>query len=353
MSDGTTALCLVLSCVAGIGAGLVGAAAMLRRARRGALPVDLPDDRRLHATPTPRGGGVGIPAAGLVGLIAGWWCASTIAGSREHLATLVLVWALPNGAMGLLDDYRPMRTPPKLAFQVLVATIAVVCGLRVDVIDVPPFGAIDLGAAGAVFSVLWLVWLANVFNFMDGMDALAAGCGALFCGVLTALALLAGAPDVACVALALGGALIGFLRYNVPPAKIFMGDGGSLFAGAILGGVALAVASPRVVAEPLPITAPALALMPFVFDATYTVVRRLLRGDPMKPHRTHLYQRLAVAGWTHGRVRAVYLAGTVVCGGAAVAVTRGAAEQAVALGVVLVCAAALVGATHAAERQRT
>lgn len=297
----------------GVVVGAAGAALMLARARRGRLPVDLPDERRLHSAPTPRGGGIGVLASGAAALPL-----ALLAGSdaeRRLLAILVVIWALPNGILGAIDDHRPMRTAPKLGFQLACAAVAVALGLRVDEIAVPPFGVLFLGPLAGPFCVLWLVWLANVFNFMDGMDALAAGCGAIFAAGLAALALASGAPGHAALGLALSGALVGFLRYNAPPAKIFMGDGGSLFAGALLGGLALAEARPE--AGGAALLASGLILGPFAWDATFTIARRLVRGEPMRPHRTHLYQRLALAGWPHGRVLVLYVATTILCSAAA------------------------------------
>jgi UDP-N-acetylmuramyl pentapeptide phosphotransferase/UDP-N-acetylglucosamine-1-phosphate transferase len=340
----------ISSAIAGMLVGAAGAWWMLRRAQRGELPVDVPDERRLHSVPTPRGGGIGIPVAGLLAAVL---AAVAVGGDERLLVLLAAAFALANGAMGALDDYRPMRTPPKLAFQAVCAAAVVACGLRVEVIAVPPLGVLELGTlGGSVFSVLWLVWLANVFNFMDGMDALAAGCGTLFCAGLVGVALAGDAHGVAILALGLGGGLVGFLRYNAPPAKIFMGDGGSLFAGAALGGLALALALPE--GGGAPIAVPALVMGPFVFDATFTVVRRLLRGDPMKPHRTHLYQRLALAGWSHGAVRALFFGLTAVCAASALALVHGPRwSHGLWLALGLGGCAALVALVARAERQRT
>lgn len=300
-------LILAAALLGGAGLGAAGAAFMLEYSRRGGVPVDLPDARRLHTTPTPRGGGIGIPVAGV--LAAG--VAMAAASGTRLVAACMLVWALPNGLLGFIDDYRPLRSRIKFAVQLASASAAVALGLRLDQV-----GGVALGVGAWPISVLWLVWNANVFNFMDGMDGLAAGSGlCFFCG-FGWWAASAEQSGLAVVAFALAGALLGFLRYNRPPARIFMGDAGSLFVGAALGALALAMARPD--SGGISIVASTLLMGSFVWDATYTITRRALRGDPMLPHRTHLYQRLATAGWSHDRVRALYL-GLALLGAAAAA----------------------------------
>ncbi len=320
----------------GFAAGAGGAAIMLARARRGGLPVDLPDERRLHRTPTPRGGGIGIPLAGLAAV------PFALGAPDAHATVLALAaWALPNGLLGFLDDYRPMRSRVKFAFQLAVALAVAALGLRVDTLAVPPFPPLALGWAGIPFTALWLVWMANAFNFMDGMDALAAGSGVVFC---VGFAILAGATGLGAASVALAGGLAGFLVYNAPPAQIFMGDAGSLFVGGALGGLAVALA------PAVPFCASVLLLGTFVWDATYTIVRRFLRGDPMLPHRTHLFQRLALAGWSHGRVRAVYFALALAAAGGALAYPGlSAPAQAGLLGAALAAGFGLVAVTRRLE----
>ena len=213
-------------------------------------------------------------------------------------------------------------------------------GLRLDVVALPPLGELALGPAAWPVSVLFLVWTANVFNFMDGMDALAAGSGVLFCAGYVVWGVQA-APALAVLALGLGGGFLGFLRDNRPPARIFMGDGGSLFAGALLGGLALAFATPGIA---VPIAAPVVLMGTFLWDATYTIIRRFLRGDPMLPHRTHIFQRLALSGWSHARVRAVYFGLAALYLAGALALARGPAGlQALVIGVALLASLILAG----------
>jgi UDP-N-acetylmuramyl pentapeptide phosphotransferase/UDP-N-acetylglucosamine-1-phosphate transferase len=330
----------------GLACGVSGAAFMLAR---GKPPLDVPDRRRIHASPTPRGGGVGLPVAGALLLPLGL-AAAAGAIERRLLWVAVLVWALPGGLLGWLDDRRPMRSRVKLAVQAACAVAAVLLGLRLDAVVVPPLPPLALGWAAVPVSALWLVWVGNLYNFMDGMDGLAAGAGALFLVGFAGWALGAGLPGHAVLAAGVAAALLGFLRYNHPPARIFMGDAGSLFVGGVLGALPLALA--REDTAGIPVAASALLMGPFVWDATYTIARRALRGDPMLPHTTHLYQRLALAGWSHARVRRLYL-GLAALGFVAAAALPGAAPWPAALTVAgsLLAGVALVLVVRAVERR--
>ena len=315
----TSVAWLVSAAAVGLVSGAAGAALMLARVRRTGRPVDLPDPRRLHAVPTPRGGGIGILLAG----VAAFPLAMTAANiaERDRLFVLLLVWALPNGVLGTIDDHRALSPWLKLLLQVLLSIGAVALGLRVVEIGVPPVGTLRLGWLGPIFCVCWLVWMANLFNFMDGMDALAAECGAIFFVGLATLALMADSPGLSSVSFSIAGALVGFLYFNLPPARIFMGDGGSLFAGAIMGGVAMALARTDVAGVPL--AASAVLVGTFAFDATFTVVRRATRGQVLRPHRTHFYQRLVLAGWSQRSVRMLYVCLSLIGFGGAIALLRG------------------------------
>ena len=341
--DGTFLL-LSSSATCGLVCGLVGAAVMLRRARRGTVPVDLPSDRRLHTVPTPRGGGVGIPVAGLVAaLLALLW--PGVDTWRSPGVGVAVVWALPNGVLGWVDDRWPMRSRTKFAIQG-AAALATTWWLRVDQLALPLLGTLSLGVLAIPFTILWLVWMANAFNFMDGIDGLAAGSGAIFCGGFLALAAVAGSCAPAPLAAGLGAALLGFLRYNWPPARIFMGDSGSLYAGAALGGLAVAGSQPACGA---PFAATVLLLGPFVWDATYTIAWRALGGHAMRPHRTHLYQRLVLAGCSRGKVRwGYYLLGAASVLGAVSYPGLSPAGQA---GVVLAALGAGIGLVLLTRRQ--
>jgi len=311
---------VALACAVG-GAVLAVAVFLIRNAGRLAR-IDLPDARRLHQAPTPRGGGLAMPFA-ISAAGAGW--VSAFAPDRRDTLLLILGFALANGILGIVDDYRPLRSRVKFGIQGLLAMAFVTLGPRIEAIALPGPSALELGAASYPFTVLWLIWASNVYNFMDGMDGLAAGSGVAFFFTLALVGWL-GPGDAASgwTSIFAAAACAGFLAVNYPPARIFMGDGGALFIGALLGGLAVALAMPREGAVPFP--AAVFAMGSFMWDATYTIVMRMVRGeDWLHPHKRHLFQRLVTAGWTHSAVRRVYVVLGLAGAAAAVAMTIGGA----------------------------
>lgn len=258
-------------------------------ARRHALSrglLDLPGERRSHALPTPRGGGIGIAIVGLaafagLGVIAGasWWLAGI---------GLLLV-----AAAGWWDDHRPASPLLRLAIHAL-AGVALAGAL----------GMQGAGPPGMALAFALAVGLVNVWNFMDGVDGLAASQGLLCAAALLALA----AGPVAVLALAAGAACLGFLPFNLPRARIFMGDVGSGALGYLLAAL-LALAWTAVPGRLWP-----LLLLPasaFLVDAGMTLGWRIARGERWwTPHVQHLYQR-AARRFGHGRTAIAYAGCTI------------------------------------------
>jgi len=265
-------------------------------ARRYALSrslLDVPNERSSHSVPTPRGGGVAIVVVVLASLAL--LAARGVVGARLALAlggggALVAV-------VGWLDDRRGVTPRARFAVQVLAAVWAIgwLGGMPEMTVGAR---ALHLGAAGAVLAVLGIVWLTNLYNFMDGIDGIAAA-EAIVVGFGGALLVAGVSPPLALVSAIVAAAAGGFLVWNLPPARLFMGDVGSGFLGFLFGGLALA--SER--ARALPAVLWLVLLGPFFVDATVTLLRRLARGDRWyEAHRSHAYQRAVQAGWSHGRV---------------------------------------------------
>jgi len=241
-----------------------------------------------------------VSAAALVALLVG-------GPIRRDIWVCVFAFALPSGVLGIVDDYWPIRGRVKFAIQLALAIVFVSAGTKVEVLAVPGWFSLPLGAASAPFTVLWLVLATNAYNFMDGMDALAAGSGALFFATLAVLAFSGASSDGAALSVAVlaSVACLGFLAVNRPPAQIFMGDGGALYMGALLGG--LAVVLGRGDGAPVPFVSAVLAMGAFIADVTYTLAARIVRGERWNmPHKRHLYQRLVTAGWPQERVLLLY-----------------------------------------------
>ena len=206
--------------------------------------------------------------------------------------------------MSWLDDVKPVRNRTRFGIHLGAAIAATAFLGPLPAVQLGSFGSLDFGAAAWPLTILWIVGLTNAFNFMDGIDgiagitAAAAGCG------LAAAAAAAGAAPTAALAAALAGAALGFLAYNWQPAKIFMGDVGSAFCGFML--AVMPLAAPAGLREKL-VPVVVAVLWPFLLDTSFTLLRRAInRENIFQAHRTHIYQRLTVAGWSHRSVARLY-----------------------------------------------
>jgi UDP-N-acetylmuramyl pentapeptide phosphotransferase/UDP-N-acetylglucosamine-1-phosphate transferase len=241
------------------------------------LPMDHPNARSLHATPTPRVGGLGIIAGvtlAALGLAA--------VGLLDSGLLVVLAGMLALAAISVLDDIRNLSVSVRFGVHFLVAVGCLLAfGLR---------GWLLLPG------VLAVVWMTNLYNFMDGSDGLAGGMASIGFGALALAAWLGHAPGLALFCAAIAAAALAFLRFNFPPARLFMGDSGSI----PLGFLAAALGLLGVREQLWPGYFPLLVFSPFIVDASVTLVRRALRGEKIwHAHREHYYQRLVRMGWPH------------------------------------------------------
>jgi UDP-N-acetylmuramyl pentapeptide phosphotransferase/UDP-N-acetylglucosamine-1-phosphate transferase len=300
----------MLANVAPVAAFLVAAGVvyLLAHPRWGPRVLDHPNERSLHALPTPRTGGIGIVA----GLLAGALVAATAGAGDAGLASGVLVPVSGGAGIGVLapvllcagavaavsfvDDLRPISPLPRLAVQVGAALGLVVAGVYPGTVEVP--GAVWAWPAWLAVgvSVLATVWMTNLYNFMDGMDGFAGGMTVAGFAALAVLGLIGGRADYALASAVVAAAAAGFLLFNFPPARIFMGDVGSSTLGFLAAAFALWGSREGL----FPLWMAALVFSPFVVDATVTLLRRTLAGERVwQAHRTHYYQRLVRLGWTH------------------------------------------------------
>jgi UDP-GlcNAc:undecaprenyl-phosphate GlcNAc-1-phosphate transferase len=289
-----------------IAAGLSALTLGLLGLWRGHLPLDHPIDRSLHRRPVMRVGGLAIwagflPAALLI--------PAPIAGGAVWLAA----WAAVT-IVSFADDWRGVRPPVRLGVQALAA-IAIAVSLFSR--DASEFSLTDgILIALAAFTI---VWSANLFNFMDGSDGLAALMAVCGFGAYGAAALRAGAPSD--VYFGLASATLPFLAANLPPARAFMGDGGSVPLGFLAAVFGLA----GIRAETWPGWFPLLVFLPFIADTLVTMIRRIVAGENLfQAHKTHYYQRLHRMGAGH--------AGTFLFYGLLVAGTSASAYFALAMG---------------------
>lgn len=329
------------------GSAFVLAAVLTGLVRRYSLSrrmMDIPNDRSLHEAPTPRGGGLSFVAVFLAA-VTGLALAGII---PAHLALALGPGGVLVALTGWLDDHGHLPVRLRLAVQFLAAAIAVAAlggfeSLELGWVTMP------LGAAGSVLAAVGIVWMLNLYNFMDGIDGIAgveAVTTAAFAGLLLAWK---GAPGLAVLCAVLASGAAGFLVWNWPPARIFMGDVGSGFLGYVF--AVMALASEKAGAVPLLVWV--LLLGVFVLDTTVTLFLRMRRGETIwQAHRSHYFQRAVQAGLSHKTVT-VWTGVLNGCLGAlaALAVARpGLLLPAVAAGAVLLSAAGLRVARMEKER---
>lgn len=244
--------------------------------------LDIPNGRSSHSVPTPRGGGVAIVVSYLAALV--------FLFVDDALSTPLFLALLGSGlviaALGFLDDHGHVAARWRLLGHFIAAVWALIWlgGLP----PVAMFGSVlDIGWLGHVLAVFYLVWLLNLYNFMDGIDGIASVEAVCVCLSAALVYALSGFYELIWLPLLLVAAVLGFLFWNFPPARIFMGDAGSGFLGIILGVLSLQAAwiSSQFLWSWL------ILLGVFIVDATVTLIRRLVRGDKVyEAHRSHAYQ---------------------------------------------------------------
>ena len=251
---------------------------ILLMSKMGKLLQDIPNERSLHNSPIPRIGGISM----MVGVLTAW------AFMYKALAWWVVVPLFALIAVSLLDDKRGVPVLPRLLVHVIAAvTFLLGSGLATQNILL------------ALILLPCVVWITNLYNFMDGSDGLAGGM-ALFGFTFYGLAaLMQGDESQALLNFSVGVAALGFLFYNLPPAKVFMGDAGSI----PLGFLAAAMGLWGWEQGHWPVWFPLMVFSPFIVDATVTLIKRSIRGEKVTvAHREHYYQRLVQLGWGHRKV---------------------------------------------------
>jgi Fuc2NAc and GlcNAc transferase len=317
---------------------------MTARARTAAMRngmLDIPNHRSSHSVPVPRGGGIAVAATVGAGVV--------LLAATGPISMPLLFALVPGGGVigfiGWLDDRGgvPPLVRALVHFAAAAWAVAWLGGFPVLRFGAAEFG---LGVAGPALAVIGIVWFLNLFNFMDGIDGIASSQAVLISAGAGTIAFLSGDSGITVVYALVCGASGGFMIWNWPPARIFMGDVGSGFLGFIL--AVLAVAGERAGTVPLAVWIVLVSL--FGFDATVTLIRRLIRRERVyEAHRSHAYQRAVMSGLSHGAVTIAAAGITLLLGAAALL----AAFRPTVLGAVVVGAAALLSAVYlAVERRR-
>lgn len=321
--------------------------------------IDRPSDRKVHPKPTPTLGGVAI----WLGILAGLWAASAIPSFRGVFALSseplgVAIAGTVIVALGAFDDLRGIAAPAKVAGQVLAGGILILFGVQLVYFWFPGLGVLSLSPDLAVpLTLLWVLAMVNALNLIDGLDGLAAGVAAIAAGAFFVYAFQAadssfavtpgsGGPSPAALFSALVvGAAIGFLPYNFNPARIFMGDSGSMLLGLVLAAATVSgvgrtdvPTNPDFAALAIPVMIPLLVLaVPFT-DVVLAVIRRLRRGRAIfRPDKEHIHHRLLEIGHSHRTaVLLMYLwSGLLAASALAITYVRSQALALVFIGAVL------------------
>jgi Fuc2NAc and GlcNAc transferase len=245
--------------------------------------IDRPNERSSHSQPVPRGGGIALAATFFVSVIVLW----SIRIMAAQLAIALLGGGLLVAWIGWLDDRGGVAASKRALVHLIAAVwaIAWLGGFDRSWLISP----VELGPLGTALAVVGIIWWINLYNFMDGIDGIAAGQAVTVAAFAAGLLLIGGGDQIAFPTLALAGCSLGFLFWNWPPARIFMGDVGSGFLGFTF--AVLAIASDK--SNALPLIYWLVLSGVFVFDATVTLVRRIIRREPFwNAHRSHAYQRV-------------------------------------------------------------
>ena len=265
---------------------------------------DIPDSRKLHTGLIPRIGGLAMFVSMALAAACGFAALTLL----ERLAATPvgpLAAAAAGVAMifgvGLYDDFVPLRARTKLFLQAVAATIVAASGMRVDTIAIPLLGDLNLGGMAVPLTVFWIVGMTNSVNLIDGIDGLAGGISAIAAAGMAVIALLQGQLLTALVALALFGALGGFLLYNWPPASIFMGDSGSHLLGFALAILPFLEIGGAATLHTLVVPA-TLVLIPIVDCGAATVRRLRQRRSVGSADNDHIHYVLRALGMSDRKI---------------------------------------------------
>ena len=289
-----TYLCVYLGSVF---LALVITPVVIRLARR-LRTADSPGARAVHKKPVPRIGGVAIFVSMLCMTLPVLFLHNTV-GQRFRGMQFKVITLLSAAAfifvVGVIDDLRGLRARTKFLAQLVAAIAICAVGISIRSITFADWLTVDFGWFSWPFTLLWIIGITNAINFTDGLDGLAAGISALACGVIAILAVLSGQVVMAVLMLALLGSLTGFLFFNFNPAKIFMGDSGSMFLGFIIASssVMCNTKSQTLVGLALPV----LVLGIPIFDTLFSILRRFLeRRSIFAADRSHFHHKLLDLG---------------------------------------------------------
>ena len=279
--------------------------------------IDVPkDNRRMHKVPIPRMGGLAIFLAFLLSVL--------VFADIDRQMQGILLGAVMIVILGVLDDIMALKALPKLLVQIAAAGVAAWHGCTIQFVSNPNVFSeatyLNLGWLTIPVTIIWIVAITNAVNFIDGLDGLAVGVSAISTASLIVIALMVKEINIAIILCALFGACLGFIPYNMNPAKIFMGDTGSTFLGYIL--ATLSITGLFKMYAIISFAVPFLILGIPIFDICFAFLRRVAKGqNPMKADRGHFHHRLIDMGFNQKQAVAVLYVISAILGLSAVVLT--------------------------------
>ena len=262
--------------------------------------IDVPNVRSSHNIPTSKSGGIAIVLTFMAGIIVICFFSDTITVNKQFFIGF-LFSSLMLASVSLYNDKYNLHFYVRLLFQTVAAITVMVCGLIITEISLPWVGTIKLGITGPVLTFLWIVGMTNAYNFMDGINGLAGGTALITSLVFSMLCFMEGSTLIYLVCYGLISGSLGFLFFNFPKGRLFMGDVGSIFIGFTFANLSI-VASLYDQSHTSLFVIP-LLLFHFIWDTVFTFIRRGISGENVfMSHRTHLYQLFNQLGYSHKTV---------------------------------------------------
>jgi UDP-GlcNAc:undecaprenyl-phosphate GlcNAc-1-phosphate transferase len=270
---------------------------MIRLAHNG-VGLDAPDEgRKRQASPVPRIGGIPLMFAVVLGVIVILWMQPP----RSFEWFPILVGTSLMFGLGLWDDISPLGAKKKLVGQIAVASVVTSLGLSIEKFSLPGYGPVELGGWSGLVTVLWLITIPNIVNLIDGFDGLAGGLGLFMSLTLGLVGFYSEHLGLAWFAFTMAGSLMGFLIFNFPPAKIYLGDGGAYLIGFTIAVLSVSSSHKGSVAATLLVTVVGLGLP--ILDTSFALARRALRGFPLfHADGEHVHHRLEQMGISKRRI---------------------------------------------------
>lgn len=252
--------------------------------------IDKPNERKVHKKIMPRLGGLAIFISFMIGCFI-------------FIPNVLITWPIILGGVlialiGFIDDLKGLPAKVKFVGQIIAALVPVIGGIRIDYVMIPNGEFIEFGWLAIPITIFWIVAITNAINLIDGLDGLAAGVSSIALITISVLAMALGNPLTPLLGILLLGSTLGFLVYNFHPAKIFMGDTGSLFLGYMIS--VLSIVGLAKSAAIFSLIIPMIILAVPIMDTTFAIVRRLIQKKPlMSPDKFHLHHCLIRLGFTH------------------------------------------------------